>query len=157
MRMSRSLCWISLLTVLHAHLVAQGQWQSLDGGVTWEVRSFELSADSSKLFIGGGFPWVGTDSLRANGLASWAGTSWDTSGLGNGNGDTSAAGNYFLPIVSQALFHDTLVIAYLGDYWNYEPGWRSCAYLENDQWHRCGDPENWFFLNDVNGRLFSYG
>lgn len=133
-----------------------GQWQSLNGGVSQEVRAFDFFPDTSHLFIGGKFVWVEDGNIRANGLATWNGTEWSVVGCGNGNGDTSFFGNTGDFIVSLSHRDDTLFAGLLCDSWHYEP-YGLATILSNEQWSHCGDPENWFFVNDVNGRLFSYG
>ncbi|MBK9146466.1 MAG: T9SS type A sorting domain-containing protein [Flavobacteriales bacterium] len=137
--------------------MALAQWQSLNGGVSWEVRAFAFNADSSRLLVGGGFTWVHQDSLRANQLAWWDGESWSIEGLANGSGDTVTTGSNWLPVVSLALREDTLFASYLANIWQYDFDLRVASMLVNGTWEPCGSPESTLFFMEANGRLFNGG
>lgn len=61
------------------------------------------------------------------------------------------------PVLSLALFHDTLFVGTGYSMWHYDPAMGLGAYLVNDQWYPFGSPENWFFVMKANGRLFGGG
>lgn len=133
------------------------QWQSLDGGLSQDVRSIELSDNAMELIVGGKFIWTNGGSLRANGLAKWNGVSWTTAECGEGNGDTSQLGNPGDFIVSLAQYNDTLFAGIAGDAWQYDPLLSEASYLVNGEWYPCGDPDLYIFFLEEQGRLFSGG
>lgn len=137
-------------------LPVRGQWQSLNGGVSWEVRAFATSLDSSKLLVGGSFPYVHQDSLRANGLAWWDGQNWSVEGLAGGDGDTSTFGSQN-PVTSLVIRPDTIFAGYLSNYWqqSFELGYGSM--LVNGVWQSVGSPETSFNFLETNDRLFNGG
>ena len=147
---------VSALALVALCSTASAQWQSLNGGVSWEVRSFALAPDHSRLLVGGGFAYVYQDSLRANGLAWWDGENWSIEGLVDGNGDTSATGIQF-PVYSLAIRSDTVFAAYLSPYWHYDPTLRYASMLAEGTWQACGSPEGIFAFLESNGRLFNGG
>jgi len=132
------------------------QWQSLNGGVNHPVRSFAQPADSSRVLVGGTFPFVYQDSLRANNIAWWDGENWSIEGLVNGNGDTSFSGNSS-PVYSLAISGDTIFAGHLSGYWHGDQIMRNAAMLADGVWQPCGSPENQFWFLQENGRLFNGG
>lgn len=157
--MSSRDCYLRLSAafILFAPSWLHAQWQSLDGGLNWQVIDFEYNQDSSELIVAGGFPYTRSDSLRANGLANWNGTEWNIQGLGDGCGDTSAQGNLSINFLSVALFHDTLFAGALGSHIHYHPEWGLGAGMNLGEWFSIGDPNNYFYTLKVHDRLFSGG
>lgn len=154
----RTILIIGTSTLFHwTPLECNGQWQSVNGGVNRHVKTLVVDPDSSKLIVGGTFPYTRTDSIRVNNLAAWNGSSWSTEGLGNGNGDTSAVGSPDNQFVSLAYHHDTLFCGISGPSFQYHPEWDHGAGLYNNTWFPIGNPDGWLFLNEVNGRLFGGG
>jgi Secretion system C-terminal sorting domain len=152
----RSLLGLAAIWLIAAHSAAQ--WQSLNGGVNRSVKDFEFNADSSKLLVIGGFPYVRMDSLRANGMAWWDGEQWSIEGLAGGNGSTLPYG-IDNNVVSVANWHDTLFVGHgitgfqNHSEWNYGAGLDLAA----QEWFPIGNPENWFYVFEANGRLFCGG
>lgn len=112
--------------------------------------------DSSRLLLGGSFPYVYEDSLRANGLAWWDGEAWSVEGLGGGDGDTSVFGSTN-PVLTLALRPDTLFASYLSGYWQHSFELRYASMLIDGTWEPCGSPAGTLFFMEANGRLFNGG
>ncbi len=151
--------FIRLIGLCVAALVAtcaRAQWQSLNGGVTSEVRSFAQPADSSRLLAGGKFPFVHQDDLRVNNIAWWDGAHWAIDGLANGNGDTSTWGDD-TPVFSLAIRPDTIFASHLSDRWHYDTAMGYATLLTDEQWQPCAMPDGIFYFLEANGRMFSGG
>lgn len=154
MSCGRFSCWRAAVFALLVPQPLSAQWQSVDGGLNAQVNDFEYTADSSQLLVAGHFLYTRADSLRANGIAAWAGQQWSIDGLGGGSGDTLYVPGIFMSIT---LLHDTLFAGVITSHFQYHPEWGLGAGLYNDEWFSIGDPNNWFYLMKVNGRLFSGG
>jgi hypothetical protein len=133
------------------------QWESLDGGTSFQVRSFLVDSLNDRLIVGGSFPYVADGTLRANNLAWWDGTQWGLEGLGNGTGDTSEFGQISNPVQSMVRRNDTLFVSYLGNYWHYSFDMRFATMLVDGTWYPCGQPNGIFYFLEAQGRMFSGG
>ncbi len=137
--------------------ILHGQWQSLGGGVTNEVRSFCELPGEDLLLIGGAFPWLNADSVRVNNIAAWDGSAWSTEHTGGGNGSNWTYGNTD-PVTSLVNWHDTLYVSYFGVPWHDDPDIAFGTYLVNDTWHALpARPNGPVLFAAVNGRLFMGG
>jgi hypothetical protein len=143
---------VQLLCTCGAH----AQWQSLNGGASWFVRAFAVDTANDRLLVAGSFPYVIQDSLRVNNLAWWDGSQWSNEGLGNGNGSTAPQGDVS-PVLSVALWQDTLFAGHGPYWWQGDPAMQGAAYLADSQWHPCGSPNGLFYFLHINGRMFSGG
>jgi hypothetical protein len=131
---------------------AVAQWESLNEGVSHEVRGFRVKDD--RLLVCGSFIYVREDSLRANSLAWWDGEHWSIEGLADGNGHPT--GNN-APTFTAAFRDDTLFVSHISSFWHMDPTMRKLAMLVDGDWQYCGAPDNWTFLIDANDRLFMGG
>ncbi len=145
-----------LYSLLGTASTSLAQWQSLNGGVNHLVRCFAESSDGTRLLIGGSFPYVWQDSLRANGLAWWDGQAWSIEGLAGGDGDTSVFGSNN-PVVSLSIRPDTIFGSYLAGQWQHSTALRYASMLVDGTWQACGSPESTFLFMEANGRLFNGG
>ncbi len=152
----RFLKYVWFLAIHSAGQSVHGQWMSVDGGVSNEVRCFFKDSLNDRLLIGGKFPFAGSESIRVNNLAWWDGANWSSEELGNGNGDTSMYGSLD-PVLSVVMRHDTLFASFLTEFWQSESGFRYAGMLINDDWQHCGDPNSTFLFLEANGRMFSGG
>jgi len=138
---------------------AQGQWQSLNGGVSHAVYSFCVLPEEEYLLVGGSFPWLNTDSVRVNNMASWNGLEWSTDHTGGGNGVTYIYGDPFGPVTTLVHWNDTLYASFTASSWHEDPGIAYGAYLTDDTlWHALpARPNSLVFFLPANGHLFMGG
>jgi hypothetical protein len=136
----------------------RGQWQSLNGGVSHEIRSFCTLAEEEVLLVGGNFPWLLQDSVRVNNMAAWDGFAWSTDHCGGGNGSTYGNGTQN-PVLSMVDWNDTLYCGFLDFDWQGDTAIDWGAYLTEDTlWHAIpGEPNGPLMFAPVNGRLFMGG
>lgn len=135
---------------------AHAQWQSLNGGTSWEVRAFAVDTANDRLLVAGSFPYVVQDSLRVNNLAWWDGSQWSNEGLGNGNGSMLPFG-LVSPILSVAICPDTIFVGHLSSSWHGDPAMGYATYLVDNTWHPCGSPNGRLKFLEESGRMFSGG
>jgi hypothetical protein len=152
MSLRHAALWLWLTPSLWCH----AQWISLNGGLSHAARSFALSADGTRLLVGGSFPYLNDGAARANNLAWWDGQNWSLDGLANGSGDTSEFGNDF-PVLSTTIRQDTLFLSMLYDSWQQDQEMGFATMLVDGEWEPCGSPEGIFFFLEANGRLFGGG
>ncbi|MBP6643183.1 MAG: T9SS type A sorting domain-containing protein [Flavobacteriales bacterium] len=148
-----------LLAVASTLLLASAswaQWETLDGGANLEVRSFRIDTANNRLLIGGSFPFVQGNALRANSLAWWNGLEWSVEGLANGNGDNSQYG-IPNPVLSVAIRGDTIFAGHLNTWWHQDSTMGYAAMLVNGLWQPCGSPNGIFYFLESQGRMFSGG
>lgn len=138
------------------------QTLSMSGGLSSEVRSMDVTDDSTRLLVGGGFRYAGTDSLLARALVAWHHAAWDTAGLGGGSGDTLTQHQIVgKRVFDMAWFHDTLFCETSEENWQYDTSLHDVVYLVNGAWHPCvtatGAYGPYTELIKCNGHLFGGG
>jgi len=133
------------------------QWETVGGGTSRFVRGFRMDTADQSLLIGGAFPYVQGNTIRANGIARWSGSDWSVDGFVDGSGDTTLGGLPYQPVISIAARGDTLFVGHIAESWHQDTDMGYAAMLVNGVWQPCGNPNSIFMFLEAEGRLFSGG
>ena len=134
------------------HQLSAQMWQTVGGGMNYEVRDLYEDTIANKLYVVGNFAYAG-DSI-VNQIATWDGNTWNN--VGHGTGDTSCV-NTCDPLLSVIRYQNNI---YASGYVRMMGGNQSIKNLakwDGVSWSGLGNPNVDVRLIVANDSLFAIG